>query len=144
MTEPAPQTPVVSAVPAGTAILATGRRKTSSARVRLVPGTGQILINGQKSQDYLQRPTLQMAIEEPLEVTQTRGKLDVIVNVRGGGKSGQAGAIRHGISRALAQLDEKLRPTLRKGTFLTRDPRSRERKKYGQKGARKRFQFSKR
>ena len=94
--------------------------------------------------DYLQRPTLQMQIEEPLEVTQSLGKVDLIISVRGGGKSGQAGAIRHGISRALLKFDENNKPILRKGVFLTRDSRMKERKKYGQKGARKRFQFSKR
>lgn len=125
-------------------INATGRRKTSSARVRLMPGTGEITINGLKSTDYLHRPTLQMQIEEPLHMTQTTGKYNIFINVSGGGKSGQAGAIRHGISRALVKLDENLRSVLRKGTFLTRDPRMKERKKYGQKGARKRFQFSKR
>ena len=123
---------------------ATGRRKTSSARVWLMPGSGNITINGLKSTDYLQRPTLQMQIEEPLEVTQTLGKVDLIISVRGGGKSGQAGAIRHGISRALLKFDENNKPILRKGVFLTRDSRMKERKKYGQKGARKRFQFSKR
>ncbi len=130
--------------PASFAIQATGRRKTSTARVRIVPGAGEILINGLKSTDYLHRPTLQMMIEEPLHATQCIGKYKIIVNVRGGGKSGQAGAIRHGISRALSELHPDLRPTLRKGTFLTRDSRMKERKKYGQKGARKRFQFSKR
>ncbi len=125
-------------------IQTTGRRKTSTARVRLVPGTGDIQINGLKSTDYLHRPTLQMMIEEPLILTQSLGKYNIIVNVRGGGKSGQAGAIRHGISRALVELHPDLRPSLRKGTFLTRDSRMKERKKYGQKGARKRFQFSKR
>ena len=122
----------------------TGRRKTSSARVRLVPGTGQMTINGLKSVDYLHRPTLQMLIEEPFHLTQTAGKYDLIATVKGGGKSGQAGAVRLGISRALIVLDPNLKPILRKGTFLTRDPRMKERKKYGQKGARKRFQFSKR
>ena len=126
------------------AIQTTGRRKTSTARVRLVPGTGEIKINGLKSTDYLHRPTLQMMIEEPLIVTQSLGKYNLIILVRGGGKSGQAGAIRHGISRALVALHPDLRASLRKGTFLTRDPRMKERKKYGQKGARKRFQFSKR
>ncbi len=125
-------------------ISATGRRKTSSARVRLTRGTGVIMINGLKSMEYLHRPTLQMQIEQPLEVTQSMGKYDIFVNVQGGGKSGQAGAIRHGISRSLVKLDENLKTILRKGTFLTRDPRMKERKKYGQKGARKRFQFSKR
>lgn len=126
------------------AVQATGRRKTSTARILIVPGAGEIEINGLKSTDYLHRPTLQMMIEEPLVLTQTLGKYKIIANVQGGGKSGQAGAIRHGISRALSELHPDLRPSLRKGTFLTRDPRMKERKKYGQKGARKRFQFSKR
>ena len=125
-------------------IESTCRRKTSTARVRMMPGTGQIEINGQPSMEYLQRETLQMMVDEPLEFTQTVGKYKFICNVHGGGKASQAGAIRHGISRALVKLDEALRTTLRKGTFLTRDPRMKERKKYGQKGARRRFQFSKR
>jgi len=125
-------------------IQATGRRKTSTARIRLTPGSGQITINGQKSVEYLQRETLQMMIDEALVHTTTTGKYDISCNVQGGGKAGQAGAIRHGISRALVKLDEALRTVLRKGTFLTRDPRMKERKKYGQKGARRRFQFSKR
>ena len=124
--------------------LTTGRRKTSSARVRLKNGTGQITINGIPSLVYLERPTLQMIIEEPLIVTGMKDKYDVTASARGGGKSGQAGAIRHGISRALVDIDQNLRPILRKGNFLTRDPRMKERKKYGQKGARKRFQYSKR
>ncbi len=126
------------------AIRVTGRRKTSTARVVLKPGTGQIVINGKQSMVYLERPTLQMMIEEPLDVTQCKGRYDISANTRGGGKSGQAGAIRHGISRALVELDQNLRPVLKKGSFLTRDPRMKERKKYGQKGARRRFQFSKR
>jgi small subunit ribosomal protein S9 len=123
---------------------ATGRRKTSSARVRLFDGTGQITINGEKSTDYLHRPTLQMHIMEPMELLQCATKYDVFVNVAGGGKAGQAGAVRHGISRCLAQLDEKFQVELRKGPFMTRDSRMKERKKYGQRGARRRFQFSKR
>lgn len=123
---------------------ATGRRKTSTARVRLMEGTGDIVINGQKSVDYLQRPTLQMVIMQPLEELQCTKKFNISVNVRGGGKAGQAGAIRHGISRALALTDDVYRTTLRKGTYLTRDSRMKERKKYGQRGARRRFQFSKR
>ena len=123
---------------------ATGRRKTSSARVRILAGTGQVTINGEKSTDYLQRPTLQMHIMEPMELLQCVGKYDVFVNVSGGGKAGQAGAVRHGISRCLAQIDEKFHLELRKGPFMTRDSRMKERKKYGQRGARRRFQFSKR
>jgi small subunit ribosomal protein S9 len=123
---------------------ATGRRKTSNARIMLKAGKGNIQINGMPSAEYLHRATLQMLIEEPLAVTRSLGKVDISANVRGGGKSGQAGAVRHGISRALLLLDSQHRPLLRKGGFLTRDPRAKERKKYGQKGARKRFQFSKR
>jgi small subunit ribosomal protein S9 len=125
-------------------IRATGRRKTSSASVRLMPGKGQIFINGQKSSDYLQRQTLQMLIEDPLESTQSLTKYDIHVSAKGGGKSGQAGAIQHGIARALVELDQSNRPILKKGAFLTRDSRMKERKKYGQKGARRRFQYSKR
>lgn len=123
---------------------ATGRRKTSNARVRLFDGTGQVTINGEKSTDYLHRPTLQMHIMEPMELLQCATKYDVFANVAGGGKAGQAGAIRHGISRCLAQVDEKFQVELRKGPFMTRDSRMKERKKYGQRGARRRFQFSKR
>jgi small subunit ribosomal protein S9 len=123
---------------------ATGRRKTSTARVRLADGTGQVTINGEKSTDYLHRPTLQMHIMEPMELLQCATKYDIFANVCGGGKAGQAGAIRHGISRCLAQLDEKFQVELRKGPFMTRDSRMKERKKYGQRGARRRFQFSKR
>jgi small subunit ribosomal protein S9 len=125
-------------------IRATGRRKTSTARVILKPGKGEVQINGEPSAQYLQRPTLQMMIMEPIETLHCGGRYDISVNACGGGKAGQAGAIRHGISRALAQLDDQFRVELRKGTFLTRDSRSKERKKYGQRGARRRFQFSKR
>jgi len=121
-----------------------GRRKCSSARVIMKTGSGEILINGQKSFEYLQRPVLQMIIMQPLELLQCTKKYDFKINVRGGGKAGQAGAIRLGISRALSQVNETYRIQLRKGPFLTRDPRMKERKKYGQKGARKRFQYSKR
>ena len=123
---------------------ATGRRKTSSARVRILAGTGQVTINGEKSTDYLHRPTLQMHIMEPMELLQCATKYDVLVNVCGGGKAGQAGAVRHGISRCLAQIDPTFQVELRKGPFMTRDSRMKERKKYGQRGARRRFQFSKR
>lgn len=122
----------------------TGRRKRCLARVRLKQGNGQILVNGKVVDEYFGRETLTMQIKQPLEATQTLNKFDILANVSGGGISGQAGALRHGIARALVSYDETLRPTLRKGGFLTRDPRMKERKKYGQKGARARFQFSKR
>ncbi|HID16507.1 MAG TPA: 30S ribosomal protein S9 [Candidatus Atribacteria bacterium] len=122
----------------------TGRRKTSTARVRLVPGTGKIIINERDFSTYFGRKILKMIIEQPLVLTETLGKYDIIARVRGGGYSGQAGAIRHGISRALLQVNPDFRPILKKAGFLTRDPRMKERKKYGQRGARARFQFSKR
>ncbi len=122
----------------------TGRRKTSTARVRLVPGTGKIIINNRDFSTYFGRKILKMIIEQPLVLTETLGKYDVIARVRGGGYSGQAGAIKHGISRALLQVNPDFRPILKKAGFLTRDPRMKERKKYGQRGARARFQFSKR
>ncbi|MFQ5882097.1 MAG: 30S ribosomal protein S9 [Candidatus Methylomirabilales bacterium] len=122
----------------------TGRRKTAVARVRLKPGEGRVLVNRQPLEEYFGRATLRMVIAQPLRLTGLEGKYDVIANVRGGGTSGQAEAIRHGISRALLEVDEGLRPSLRKAGLLTRDPRIKERKKYGQRGARARFQFSKR
>lgn len=123
----------------------TGRRKTSTARVRLIPeGTGVSVVNRKPLDDYFDRDVMKMMIMQPLELTETVGKFDIYVNVKGGGKTGQAGAIRHGISRALLQADPELRPILKKAGFLTRDSRMKERKKYGQKGARARFQFSKR
>jgi len=122
----------------------TGRRKTSVARVRLVPGDGKFIINGRDREDYLGKGTLQIIVEQPLVATQTLGKFDVIARVVGGGLSGQAGAIRHGIARALLKVDEEFRPILKKAGFLTRDPRMKERKKYGLKKARKAPQFSKR
>ncbi|MBC7186316.1 MAG: 30S ribosomal protein S9 [Calditrichaeota bacterium] len=124
--------------------LAVGRRKDAVARVRLMPGKGQMIVNGRPLLDYFKRETLKMIIEQPLQITNTLGKFDIIARVDGGGLSGQAGAVRLGISRALVKADETLRPTLRSQGFLTRDPRMVERKKYGQPGARKRFQFSKR
>ncbi len=123
---------------------ATGRRKEAVARVRLVPGEGKMIVNGRPFLDYFKRETLKMIVEEPLEVTNTLGKFDIYARVKGGGLSGQAGAMRLGIARALVLYDESLRPTLRSKGFLTRDPRMVERKKYGQPKARKRFQFSKR
>ena len=122
----------------------TGRRKKSVARVRLVPGNGAITINKRDIDDYFGLETLKVVVKQPLELTKTVGKFDVLVNVQGGGFTGQAGAIRHGLSRALLQFDEELRPTLKKAGLLTRDPRMKERKKYGLKGARRAPQFSKR
>lgn len=123
---------------------ATGRRKTSVARVWLTPGEGNVTINKRSIDDYLKRETAKMIIRQPLELTETLGKFDIYVNVRGGGISGQAGAIKHGISRALLVVNPDFRPLLKKSGFLTRDSRVKERKKYGQPGARKRFQYSKR
>jgi small subunit ribosomal protein S9 len=123
---------------------ATGRRKTSIARVLLSSGTGQIIVNKKPVDTYFPRETLRMMIRQPLELTGMIGKLNVAAKVEGGGLTGQAGALKHGIARALTQLDSDLRSKLKKEGFLTRDPREKERKKYGQKGARKRFQFSKR
>jgi len=125
-------------------VYATGRRKRSIARVWVTPGKGDIKVNKIVAKDYFQRQTLTMVINQPFETTKTVGKYDVIATVKGGGISGQAGALRHGISRALVKTDETLKTLLKRGGFLTRDSREKERKKYGQKGARKRFQFSKR
>ncbi len=122
----------------------TGRRKSSTARVFLRPGQGQFLINRRPMETYFKSQTHRMLVKQPFHLTETLDKFDAIVNVNGGGASGQAGAVRHGIARALLEYDGELRKTLKKGGFLTRDPRIKERKKYGQKGARKRFQFSKR
>ena len=122
----------------------TGRRKTSVARVYLVPGTGKITINKRDIEDYLGLEVLRMTVRQPLVATETSGKFDVCVNVIGGGMAGQAGAIRHGISRALLEADQDYRPVLKKAGFLTRDPRMKERKKYGLKAARRAPQFSKR
>ncbi len=124
--------------------LSTGRRKESVARVRLVPGTGNITINGRTMDVYFGRETSKMILVEPLKLVDQMGKLDVFVNAHGGGLSGQAGAIRHGITRALCEMNPEFRPILKKAGFITRDARAVERKKYGQPGARKRFQFSKR
>jgi small subunit ribosomal protein S9 len=124
--------------------LGTGRRKTAIARVRLATGTGKIVVNGRPVENYFTLDTQRSTVTQPLTVTGTADKLDVKVNVTGGGPNGQAGATRHGIARALLKFDATLRPALKKEGFLTRDPRERERKKYGQPGARKRFQFSKR
>ena len=122
----------------------TGRRKSSVARVRIVPGTGAITINGRSIDDYFGLETLKLIVNQPFGVTDTVGKFDIIANVRGGGISGQAGAIRHGLSRALLQADEANRAALKKAGFLTRDSRMKERKKYGLKAARRASQFSKR
>jgi len=122
----------------------TGRRKTSTARVYLRPGTGAITVNRREFESYFPNEALQMIIRQPLRLTETVGKFDILVNVDGGGTAGQAGAVRHGITRALMEYNADLRPTLKKAGLVTRDPRQKERKKYGQKGARKRFQFSKR
>ena len=122
----------------------TGRRKSAIARVRLVPGTGKIIVNKRDLENYLKYETLRVLVREPLMITDTLGQYDVLVNVKGGGYTGQAGAIRHGISRALLQVDAELRPILKKAGFLTRDPRMKERKKYGLKKARRASQFSKR
>lgn len=124
--------------------IGTGRRKTSVARVRLIPGSGNITINKRDIDEYFDYDTLKVLVKEPLVLTDTLGKYDVIVNVQGGGFTGQAGAIRHGISRALVNSDEELKPVLKKAGFLTRDPRMKERKKYGLKKARRAPQFSKR
>ena len=122
----------------------TGRRKKSVARVYLVPGTGKITINKRDIDEYLGLETLKVVVRQPLVATETEGEFDVIVNVKGGGYTGQAGAIRHGIARALLEADADYRPVLKKAGFLTRDPRMKERKKYGLKAARRAPQFSKR
>ena len=124
--------------------ISVGRRKESVARVRLTPGTGNITINGRTLDQYFGRETSKMILVEPLKLVDQMGKLDIFVNAKGGGLSGQAGAIRHGISRALCKLNPEFRPVLKKAGFMTRDARAVERKKYGRPGARKRFQFSKR
>ena len=123
---------------------AVGRRKKAVARVRLVPGEGNITINKRDIDNYFGVETLKMTVRQPLTLTQTTGRFDVLVNVYGGGFTGQAGAIRHGIARALIKADEELRPAVKKAGFLTRDPRMKERKKYGLKAARRAPQFSKR
>jgi small subunit ribosomal protein S9 len=122
----------------------TGRRKTSTARVYLRPGTGEIQVNKKNFDQYFPNQALRMVIRQPLQLTETTSRFDILVNVDGGGPAGQAGAIRHGITRALMEFNAELRPTLKQAGLVTRDPRIKERKKYGQKGARKRFQFSKR
>jgi len=123
---------------------ATGRRKEASARVWVKPGSGAITINNKGIEQYFKREVLRMILAQPFEATELQGKYDVQASVRGGGLSGQAGAVRHGLARALCLVDETLRPALKKAGLLTRDARAVERKKYGRPGARKRFQFSKR
>ena len=122
----------------------TGRRKTASARVFLRPGAGEVKVNGRTLDNYFPNDVLKMIIKQPLLLTETAEKFDILVTVLGGGSAGQAGAIRHGISRALLEFNLELRDRLKSAGLLTRDPRKKERKKYGQPGARKRFQFSKR
>ena len=146
MTEPTPASaaqaqPVPDATKPGQG---TGRRREAIARVRLIPGTGTILVNRRPYEAYFPRETLRLAIKEPLLITRQLGKYDVLANADGGGLTGQAGAIRLGIARALVRLDSAYRVSLRGAGLLTRDPRMKERKKYGQKGARKRFQWTKR
>lgn len=122
----------------------TGRRKSSVARVRIYQGTGSITINGRSIDDYFGLDTLKLIVRQPLALTESEGKFDIVCTVAGGGVTGQAGAIRHGLSRALLKFDPELRPVLKKAGFLTRDPRMKERKKYGLKAARRAPQFSKR
>lgn len=124
--------------------MGTGRRKTSVARVRVVPGTGKIIINNRQVGEYFGKKTLEMIVSQPLQLTNTAGRFDVLVRVHGGGTTGQAGAVRMGIARALIKAEADLRPALKKAGFLTRDPRMKERRKYGLKKARKAPQFSKR
>ena len=124
--------------------IATGRRKNSIARVRMIPGEGKIVVNSRPFENYFSRESHRLIIMQPLELTKMGQKFDIYANVQGGGTSGQAGAVRLGIARALVKLDEGMKLALKKAGFLTRDPRMRERKKYGRKRARKRFQYSKR
>jgi len=124
--------------------IATGRRKSSTARVRLVPGEGKVIINGRDMSEYIPFAALREVVNQPLVATETLGSYDILVNVNGGGYTGQAGAIRHGIARALLHVDPEFRPTLKRAGLLTRDPRMKERKKYGLIGARRAPQFSKR
>ncbi|MFH1756998.1 MAG: 30S ribosomal protein S9 [Pseudomonadota bacterium] len=123
---------------------ATGKRKTSIARVWMSPGAGKVIVNDQELDSYFGLETAKVMVFQPLELTGTLGQFDISVNVQGGGMKGQAGAIRHGITRALLTVKDEFRETLKKAGLITRDPRIKERKKYGQKGARKRFQYSKR
>ncbi|HUS36266.1 MAG TPA: 30S ribosomal protein S9 [Verrucomicrobiae bacterium] len=129
---------------AATEFLGTGRRKTAVARVRMATGSGKFLVNGRPMETYFVVDSQRLLVMQPLVATETGSKFDIRVNVQGGGPTGQAGAVRHGIARALLEADANLRPTLKSHGYLTRDSRMRERKKYGQPGARKRFQYSKR
>ncbi len=124
--------------------VATGKRKNAIARVRIKPGSGKIVVNGREAPEYFHRMTSILLIEQPMELTATMGRFDVSATVNGGGLTGQAGALRHGITRALALMDTTLRPVLKRAGLLTRDPRVKERKKYGLAGARRAYQFSKR
>jgi small subunit ribosomal protein S9 len=124
--------------------LATGKRKTAIARVRLRPGTGNVLVNGKQADEYFGRAADRLMVQQPFEATNLVGRYDVVAGLAGGGPAGQAGALRHGIARAIEKLDPSQRLALKRAGYLTRDPRKKERKKYGQKGARARFQFSKR
>ena len=144
-TETAPLVPPTAAAPAKVSFVwGVGRRKSAVARVRIAPGSGKIEVNGRTLNDYFTNERDRKAIFGPLEVTSTGGKMDIFVNATGGGPTGQAGAIVMGLGRALAKYDQSLEGSLRNGRFLTRDSRMKERKKYGQRGARRRFQFSKR
>ena len=127
-----------------TVVIATGKRKTAVARVRMMPGTGQIRVNGRAMVEYFPREVLHMRIQAPFEVAANEGRWDITARIHGGGVAGQADALRHGIARALEKADEALRSPLKRHGFLTRDARKKERKKYGQRGARARYQFSKR
>ena len=127
-----------------TQIAASGKRKEAAAHVRITEGTGQITVNGREVDEYFRRPVLIMLIRQLLELVEMVDRMDIVASVKGGGLSGQAGAIRHGLSRALIEMDPTLRTVLKRGGFLTRDSRAKERKKYGQPGARKRYQYSKR
>ncbi len=142
--EAAPATTTAAAPETATRLMATGRRKESIARVRLVPGTGTVLINNRSYEEYFPRETLRLAIRSPLLLTHQLGKYNILASVKGGGLTGQAGAVRLGIARALIQLDPANRASLHSAGLLTRDSRMKERKKYGLKGARKRFQWTKR
>ena len=145
MTEQVAEEKVQEIAPPSTAtVIATGRRKESVAQVRLLSGPGEMEVNRKPLKDYFRQPSYQGVAQQPLEVTRMQEKFHVIAKVTGGGLSGQAGAVRHAIARALIKADPTLRPVLRRGGYLTRDPRMKERKKYGQKGARKRFQWTKR
>jgi len=127
-----------------TQIDATGKRKEAAARVRITEGTGKVTVNGRDGDEYFRRPVLLMLLRQPLELVEMADRIDITASVKGGGLSGQAGAIRHGLARALVEMDATLRTVLKRGGFMTRDSRTKERKKYGQPGARKRYQYSKR